>query len=89
MSEIKAGRTLSGSLSCAGGLTGALSARPGTGTYSGDYEVIPQAFAAQTLNTAGKLLRRDIVVAAVPYYETSNKQDGLTVYIAEEAKKNG
>lgn len=84
MGEIKAGKTLSGSLSHISGLTGTISSFRGLETYSGDYEVIPQAFTPQTLETANKVLRQNIVVAAVPYHETSNEQNGLTVHIAKE-----
>lgn len=79
--------TLSGKLSSgAKSLSGQLSSQPSDGysLYTGDYEVTPKAY-TQTLETAGKLLTENIVVTAVPYYETSNNSDGLTVYIAEEA----
>lgn len=52
--------------------------------YSGDYEVVPNAFSAQVLPTANKSLMQDVVVQKVPYYETSNVQQGITVYIAGE-----
>ena len=31
---------------------------------------------------------KDIVVQKVPYFETSNNYDGVTVYIAEEVNQN-
>lgn len=32
--------------------------------------------------------KKDIVVQKVPYFETSNNYDGVTVYIAEEVNQN-
>ncbi|MCQ4787248.1 hypothetical protein NE670_18500 [Flavonifractor plautii] len=56
-------------------------------TYSGEYEVVPNAFNTQVLPTANKVLKKDIVVQKVPYFETSNNYDGVTVYIAEEVNQ--
>lgn len=52
--------------------------------YTGSYEVTPKAFAAQTLETQDKLLRDNITVGEVPYYETTNETGGTTSYIAKE-----
>ena len=71
--------TLSGKLTCFGSLSGKLSA---------EYEVVPNAFNTQVLPTANKVLKKDIVVQKVPYFETSNNYDGVTVYIAEEVNQN-
>lgn len=76
--------TLSGSLSCNGSLSGKISMGTTYPPYSGDYEVTPNAFNAQVLPTANKLLMQDVIVQKIPYYETSNVQEGITVYIAEE-----
>lgn len=76
--------TLSGELSCNGSLSGKLSVVANCIPYIGEYEIIPNAFNAQILSTANKLLKKDVIVQKVPYYETSNVQDGITVYIAEE-----
>lgn len=77
--------TLSGKLSASGGLSGKLSMASTASyeVYEGDYKVVPQAFNPQTLETADKLLKENIVVAEVPFIETSN-ESGLTVYIARE-----
>lgn len=53
-------------------------------TYDGSYEVTPKAWEVQTLATEGKLMLDDVTVFKVPYYETSNVFDGLTVFIAED-----
>lgn len=86
MSSIKAFESLSGYISGGCTLHGTLScgSSPEIERYNGDYEVIPNAFNAQTLPTANKLLTQDVVVKKVPYYETSNIQKGITVYIAGE-----
>lgn len=80
--------TLTGELSGGRGLVGILSV-PATrekdaDVYGGDYEVVPDVYSAQTLETANKLLKEDIVVRAVPYSETGNSSDGITVYIGKE-----
>ena len=76
--------TLSGELSCKDGLSGKLSAVINYNVYSGEYEVVPSAFNTQVLPTANKVLKKDVTVQKVPYFETSNIQNGVTVYIAEE-----
>ena len=84
--SLSAKATLSGKLSCNGGLTGTLSVGGGYDyeTYDGEYEVVPRAFHSQTLKTADKLLTKDIVVAEVFFFETDNEANGKTVYIAKE-----
>lgn len=52
--------------------------------YTGAYTVVPKAYEAITLPTHGLMMSDDVTVTKVPYYETSNIFDGLTVYIAEE-----
>lgn len=90
MSGIKTFPSLLGALSPVGGLSGKLSIpdRIQNETYTGSCEVVPNAFNAQTLLTANKLLAKDIVVRKVPYYENSNPQNGITVYIAEGGNSN-
>lgn len=78
--------TLTGKLTCTGSLTGKLSVALDYNAYSGEYEVVPSAFDAQTLPTANKVLKKDITIQKIPYFETSNLQDGVTVYIAEEVE---
>lgn len=48
--------------------------------YDGDYEVTPTA-SEQKLNTANKLLKNNVTVHEVPYYETTNESGGYTVSI--------
>ena len=52
--------------------------------YRGDYVVTPRAFSATVLETADKLMRDDVTVLEIPYFETSNLGGGYTVYIADE-----
>lgn len=77
--------TLSGMLSRAGmPLRGELSTQPPYQPYEEEtYEVIPKPY-SQTLKTANKVLKEDIVIAEIPYFETTNPSQGLTVYIATE-----
>lgn len=51
--------------------------------YTGPYEVVPKVN-PQTLSTARKMMRDDVTVREVPYYEVSNQFGGNTVYIAKE-----
>ncbi len=53
--------------------------------YTGEYDVIPKV-TAQTLATAGKRMKEDVCVLAIPYFEVSNPSDGMTVYIGSEIK---
>lgn len=48
--------------------------------YKGSYEVTP-AVDDQTLLTKNRLMMEDLKVKAIPYYETSNLQNGKTIYI--------
>ncbi len=48
--------------------------------YTGAHEVIP-ATTAQTLATKEKIVKKDITVAKIPYYEVSNSADGKTAII--------
>lgn len=50
-------------------------------TYAGPYIVTPKAHEEQVLDTATKIMARDVTVRKVPYYETSNVS-GYTAYIA-------
>lgn len=50
-------------------------------TYEGAYEVTPEAYNEQTLETANKLLTADVNVKEIPYYETTNPGGGYTVII--------
>jgi hypothetical protein len=52
--------------------------------YTGTYEVIPQAWQDVVLETSGKKMEDDVTVRQIPYYETSNPQGGMTVYIGGE-----
>ena len=100
MSNLQAFDTLSGKLSVQGMLFGTVSTEQkclkGTlcvvkecESYDGKYNVIPKAFEQTTLNTANKLLHENVVISEVPYYETSNNADGVTVYIAKEVENDG
>lgn len=50
--------------------------------YTGSYEVVPHVY-EQTLPTKSKYMTDDMLIKAIPYYETSNLS-GKTVYIGEE-----
>ena len=67
-------------------LHGTLSARSviGAELYEGAYMVHSAAHEAQELPTANKHLVKNITVEKIPYYETSNMSDGITIYIGDE-----
>lgn len=50
--------------------------------YDGEYSVTPK-IQSQTLGTKEKIMKNDLEVKAIPYYETSN-DSGTTIYIAKE-----
>ncbi len=49
--------------------------------YTEVYEIIPKAKEDQTLRTKNKLMRNDVVIQEIPYFEVSNDMDGTTIYI--------
>lgn len=49
--------------------------------YEGEYTVVPELYDAQVLPTRNKAMRDDVIVTAIPYYETTNPQGGYTVTI--------
>ena len=51
--------------------------------YEGEYDVTPRAKSEVVLNTDGLMMKSDVTVRKVPYFETSNAT-GETVYIANE-----
>lgn len=57
--------------------------------YDGDYVVTPKAFDPTVLETYDKIMRDDVTVLEIPYYETSNLGGGYTVFIAGEVEING
>lgn len=52
--------------------------------YRGIYVVTPRAYSQTVLETADKIMRDDVTVLEIPYYEVSNLSGGYTVNIAEE-----
>lgn len=48
--------------------------------YDGDYEITPRVD-SQEFPTRNRLMKSDLKVNAIPYYETSNEQNGKTIFI--------
>lgn len=67
-------------------LHGTLSAVTGISVelYEGAYTVHSAVHEAQELPTANKHLIKNTTIEKIPYYETSNLSDGITVYIGDE-----
>lgn len=79
---------ISSQLSCslsASYLTGELTLSNQISSFDGDYTITPKAHSEQELECQGFVMRENVLVLKVPYWETSNLQDGLTVYIAEDS----
>ncbi len=55
--------------------------------YNGQYSVTPKANETVLLQTKNKILKDNVTVEKVPYFETSNDY-GETIYIASEVKEN-
>ena len=51
--------------------------------YTGQTTVTPEVDMMQILQTEKKVVKENIIVLPIPYYETSNPQGGNTVYIGE------
>lgn len=52
-------------------------------SYTGSYEVTPRV-SAQMLETANKLMQKDVAIRAIPYYDVSNTAGGNTIFIGNE-----
>lgn len=49
--------------------------------YQGQYNVTPLPTVEQILRTRNKVLKQDVVIDPIPYYEVSNDAGGITVSI--------
>lgn len=77
--------TLSGVIKDNNSITGTIGYAEGQSEYpiyDGRYTVIPTKY-EQSLETKNKIVKADIKIKEIPYYETSNIS-GTTVYIANE-----
>ena len=52
--------------------------------YTGQIVVSPKARSDIVLETKDKLVKGDITVTSVPFFQTENLSGGMTVYIAKE-----
>lgn len=50
--------------------------------FDGEYVIIPSIY-EQNLETEGKLMKEDLLISKIPYYETSNLSGGYTAIIGE------
>lgn len=78
---------INGKVHSTGAITGVVAISSTEGrpeSYHGEYEVTPKTNTSVTLETKGLLMADDVVISKVPYYETSNIQNGYTVYIGNE-----
>ena len=49
--------------------------------YQGQYNITPLPNVEQILRTSHKVLKHDVVIDPIPYYEVSNDAGGITVSI--------
>lgn len=84
--SIAAEASLSGVLSCVGGLSGKVSITKEYDIYDGDYKIVPGTFGEQVLPTSNRVLKEDVVVKEIPFYETSNDSGGITAYIGKDVE---
>lgn len=84
MSDLHDIPTISGSLSPIPTLSGNLSEVVNYTAYDGVYEITPKAKEDQTLETANKMMAKDLVVKKIPVYKVNNSSMGKTVYIGSE-----
>lgn len=49
--------------------------------YDGPYDVTPRLYIGHTLETAGKSMKSNVSIAAIPIYDVSNPAGGRTVTI--------
>lgn len=73
---------LQGVIQSNGTITGKIAIRGVEETYNESYVVTPKVY-PQSLHTKNKLMKADVSVLEIPYYETSNLS-GKTVYIGGE-----
>lgn len=52
--------------------------------YTGSYEVTPKVAQSTVLETANKVLVKDVTVKKIPQFEVSNEANGKTLIIGEE-----
>lgn len=52
--------------------------------YTGSYEVTPKVAQSTVLETANKILAKDVTVRKIPQFEVSNTSNGKTLIIGEE-----
>ena len=77
--KISGGEKMSGSISSAGTIGGAISAGAPRNVYSGVYKITPKTRKEVVLETAKKYLEQDIRVTQGSYDQASNKHGDITV----------
>lgn len=71
---------LKGHLTSSAPLVGEVAIASGHEYYCGECEVTPKV-EPQKLETKDKVMTDDVTVKAIPYYEVSNPQGGVTIII--------
>ena len=83
--SINGTKCLAGSIAKKAKLIGSLAIAYNAGAtiYTGEYEVTPK-MEEQVLNTAMKMMHKDVCVRSIPIHRISNASGGTTVYIGKE-----
>lgn len=51
--------------------------------YHGQTYISPEAYDMQILETENTVVKENIIVLPIPYYQTTNPQGGNTIYIGD------
>ena len=81
--RLESAKDIRGDISCGINRIGEYEPLP---VYSGNYEVVSKANEDSYLETKNKKLTDNIHVKEIPYFETTNLSNGLTVYIGSEVE---
>lgn len=84
MSELQAISTLEGSLSGMPTIYGVLSEVVAYKSYTGDYRIVPLFGQDIKLKTENRVLKDNVIVKQIPYFETPTPEGGTTIYIGTE-----
>lgn len=84
MSELKEIPSLEGALLGIPIIYGELSEVVAYQSYVGDYRIVPLFGQDINLKTENKVLKENVVVKQIPYFETPTPEGGTTIYIGTE-----
>lgn len=84
MSDLQEIPALEGTLSEIPTIYGELSEVIAYQSYTGDYRIVPLFGQDIKLKTENRVLKDNVVVKQIPYFETPTPEGGTTIYIGTE-----